>query len=199
MSHQRSLSAVLSAMIGLVAGPAFAVCVIDADIAATPGEDPFQPAWTYEVNLTWSNATGVDHWMLLLDTEFGTCSCADFQAALVLPQPAGGTRDNAEACQVSYASALECAGDPRSNQTGFLITFTPTSGPACLPGTTGSGRFIFQSDLPPAPVGEGAAFLVANLDLQRCAGTLTGVFPTMACNPIGAEQQSWGTLKGFYR
>jgi hypothetical protein len=96
MSHQRSLSAVLSALLGLVAGPAFAVCVIDADIAATPGEDPSQPAWTYEVNLTWSNATGVDHWMLLLDTEFGTCSCADFQAALVLPEPAGGTRDNAE-------------------------------------------------------------------------------------------------------
>ncbi|MBK9778343.1 MAG: hypothetical protein IPP62_18630 [bacterium] len=198
MSHQRSLSAILFAILGLVAGPAFAVCVIDADIAATPGEDPSQPAWTYEVNLTWSNATGVDHWMLLLDTEFGTCSCADFQAAPVPPQPGGGTRGQRRGVPGFEASALECAGDPRSNQTGFLITFTPTSGPACR-----RAQPIRSLYLPVGrrfrPWSARGGFPVANLDLQRCAGTLTGRFPPWPANLIGAEQQSWGTFRRLYR
>lgn len=199
MSHRRVISAFLSVLFSLAAGNAAAVCVVNADVVAIPGTDPSQPVWTYEVHLTWSNSTGVDHWMLFLDSESGSCSCADFQAALVLPQPAGSSRDNASACQVSYTSALECAGDPRSNQTGFLITFTPNSGPACLPGTTGTGTFTFQSSLPPTPVNEGASFMVANLNLQRCAGTLTGVFPAMACDPVGVEPQTWGSIKGLYR
>ena len=81
---------------------------------------------------------------------------------------------------------------------GILLKFEPIED-NCEPGPTGTGTFVFYSDLPPAPINEEILTGVDKHALQYCFGFLSGDFPAMLCDPVGNEGSSWGNLKGLFR
>jgi hypothetical protein len=69
----------------------------------------------------------------------------------------------------------------------------------CEPGTNGTGTFTFTSNLGPAAIDEDAVTLVDKYARNYCFGSLTGEFPSLPCNPVGAEGAGWGAVKGMFR
>ena len=119
--------------------------------------------------------------------------------AISLPDVAGQSDTETADCYVDYNAFFECDGDPSiPGVTGELIKFEPLADD-CEPGATGSGTFTFYSDLPPVPVNENILALVDKAGQTSCYGQLTGVFPALACDPVGNEAQTWGTVKSLYR
>lgn len=185
----------------LAASGASAQCDIAGTIAAAPSADPLLPAWEYTLTVTWDTGTqyAVSHIDLLLDEVGGTCMCSDFSAALTRVNPAGASGGSPGACSVTWDSFLECRGDPSiPGVDGILLKFEPRAG-ACEPGTVGTGTFVFHSDLAPVPVDENIISMTDKFGLNYCFGTLTGVFPGMACNPVPNAVSTWGAVKGMYR
>ena len=183
----------------LIAQGALAICAGDAVIVAEPTSDPEAPDWTYTISISWSYVNGVHHWIIPLDTPDGSCLCDDFLGNIVIPDPAGSSDGIPEGCTVPYLGQLECDGDPNSSWEGFLMIFTPDLSGDCQLGSEGLGVFQFQSDFPPVPITDDFFFLAANHAQQTCGMPLTGVFPSMDCNPVGVERESWDTIKSFYR
>lgn len=181
---------------------AMAECFIGGTITAVSNPDPMGPNWMYTMVITWDtgNNYSLSHANLLMDIEAGTCVCQDFVAALSWDYPAGSSDGTPMPCTVDYEAFLECSGDPSIPEVeGILLKFEPIENEECEPGPTGTGTFVFFSNLPPAPINEEILTVVDKHAQEYCFGYLTGDFPAMACDPVGAEKANWGGLKGLFR
>ncbi len=181
---------------------ALADCFINGTITAGDNPDPEGPAWMYTLELTWDTGSvhGLSHVNLLLDPGLGTCLCQDFHDALIWESPVGYSDGYPDGCTVDYEGYIECEGDPSlSGFEGFLLKFEPIEGGSCEPGSTGTGTFVFYSDLPPAPIDEDVLSVVDKHSQEHCAGHLAGDFPAMVCDPVSNEDAAWGQLKGMFR
>jgi len=190
----------LVALLGLAgAAPVLAQCTISGNITAAPSGDPELPAWAYTLTVTWDTdvAFALSHLDLIIDAVGGTCDCQDIQEALTLVNPAGSS-DGVGGCTVNYDAFLECEGDPSIPEVdGILLKFEPIE-EGCEPADTGTGTFVFYSDLDPVPVDEDILSLVDKFALQYCFGNVTGEFPGLACNPVPDVDTPWGSLKGMF-
>ena len=181
---------------------AMAQCFIGGTITATANPDPLGPNWVYTMEITWDtgNAYSLSHANLLMDPGLGTCLCQDFMDALSWDDPIGSSNGFPEPCTVDYQGFLECEGDPSIPEvTGFLLKFEPIEDEFCEPGPTGTGTFTFYSNLPPAPIDEDILSVVDKYAGEYCFGNMSGDFPAMTCDPVGAEDSSWGNVKGIFR
>jgi len=191
-------------MLTLVFGAQVAVaeCFIGGTITASDNPDPEGPIWMYTMEITWDtgNNYSLSHANLLLDPGLGTCLCQDFMDALSWGDPIGSSDGYPMPCTVDYQGFLECDGDPSIPEvTGFLLKFEPINDESCEPGPTGTGTFIFYSDLSPAPINEDVLSVVDKHGQDFCFGNLTGEFPAIPCDPVEYKDSSWGNLKGLYR
>ncbi|PIV81460.1 hypothetical protein COW53_04215 [bacterium CG17_big_fil_post_rev_8_21_14_2_50_64_8] len=181
------------------AGSASAQCDISGNINAARNSDPNGPAWVYTMTVTWDNDVkyALSHFDLLIDGVSGACSLADLVGVLSWDDPIG-TSDGEGGCTVSYYGDLSDIGDPSiPGVTGLLLKFEPY--PGCEPGNTGTGVFVFYSDLAPVPVDEDILSMVDKYALMYCFGHLSGMFPGLDCNPVADEAVSFGAVKGLYR
>jgi hypothetical protein len=182
----------------MLPGLALAACSISGHVTAAPNPDPMGPAWVYTAVITWDTGSpyALSHLDLWLDIAGGTCTCAEFQQALSWA-PVIGT--SGTSCPVSYYGELNCQGDPSiPGVYGIVLKFEPMMG-GCEPGTNGTGTFTFTSNLGPAAIDEDAVTLVDKYARNYCFGSLTGEFPSLPCNPVGAEGAGWGAVKGMFR
>jgi len=191
-------------MMTLVFGAQVAVaeCFIGGTITASDNPDPVGPIWMYTMEITWDtgNNYSLSHTNLLLDPGLGTCVCQDFMDALSWGDPIGSSDGYPMPCTVHYQGFLECDGDPSLPEvTGFLLKLEPIYDESCEPGPTGTGTFIFYSDLPPAPIDEEVLSSVDKNGQEHCLGFMSGDFPAIACDPLGSQDSSWGNLKGMFR
>lgn len=184
------------------ASVAQAECYIGGEVAAEQNLDSMYPAWKYTATISWDTGTpyALSHVDMLLDAAAGSCSCLDLSDALVFAGIAGYS-DGEGGCEVTYETFLECDGDPSiPGVDSILFKFEPVEdGSGCEPGTTGTGTFVFYSDLGPAPIDEEILLLVDKFGQLSCSGYLSGVFPGLECDPVGAEQSTWDSLKGLFR
>jgi hypothetical protein len=186
---------------GLGAQAALAECFIGGTITASPNPDLSGPHWMYTMVVTWDtgNSYSLSHANLLMDIAGGTCVCQDFMDAMSWGDPAGSSEGTPAPCSVEYQAFLECDGDPSiPNVDGILLKFEPIEG-ECEPGPTGTGTFVFYSNLDPYPIDEEILSVVDKDALEYCFGHLAGDFPGMACDPVSNEDSSWGNLKGMFR
>ena len=196
---------------------AFAECSIDGTITASSNPDPSGPRWMYTMVVVWDTDSqySLSHFNLLMDSELGTCTCQDFVDALSWGDPIGSSDGQPNGCTVDYRGYLECRGDPSiPGVGGILLKFEPIHDPTiadsdgiqreneqdiCEPGPTGTGTFVFYSDLPPGTIDEDILSGVDKHGKEYCFGHMSGDFPAMACDPVGSEDTSWGALKGMFR
>ena len=188
----------LVAVFALAPSMASAECMINGNISVEETNSPLG-AFTYTLDVTWDMGSqhGLSHLDLLVDVENGTCSCDDF-ANYISFDAISGSSDGENGCTVDYYTELACNGDPSIGIEGILFKFEPYED-GCEPGPTGSGSFVFYSDLPGVPVNEQILALIDKASQDYCTGTLTGVFPGMACDPVATDGQSLDSLKGLYR
>lgn len=202
----------------LSAQAALAECSIDGTITASSNPDPTGPRFVYTLVVVWDTDSqySLSHFNLLMDSETGTCTCQDFVDALSWGDPIGSSDGIPAGCTVDYRGYLECRGDPSiPGVGGILLKFEPiyqnvaipgmdgiqleTAQEICRPGPTGTGTFVFYSDLPPGTIDEDILSGVDKHGKQYCFGHMSGDFPAMACDPVGSEDTSWGALKGMFR
>jgi hypothetical protein len=177
-------------------------CSISGTITASPTNSPGGPAWAYTLVMTWDTGTpyALSHANVLIDSADGTCMCSDLEDALSWNNPIGTSDGDPNGCIVSYEGFLECKGDPSiPGVEGILLKLEPIEDEFCEPGPTGTGTFVFYSDLPPAPIDEDILSIVDKYATQSCFGHLSGDFPGLACDPVSVDGASWGTLKGLFR
>lgn len=181
-------------------------CFIVGNIEAElNGDNPEMGMWAYTLTISWNTGTpyALSHFNMILDVEFGECTCTDFANALNWADPGGtstGYDSYGEPCSAEYYLHLECGGDPSVPDVDApLLKFEPDEFADCEPGSMGEGTFVFYSDYPPAPVADYQSFLVDKHSYLACFGTLTGVFPGLPCDPVGAQEFSWGSFKACYR
>lgn len=189
--------------LGILGGAnlALADCAITGTITANPTYNPGGPNWCYTMEFTWDTGSpyGLSHADLLLDWQGGTCMCEDFRDALIWYDPIGNS-DGTYGCTVNYTGHLECAGDPSiPGVDQYLLKFEPIQIDGCEPSNTGTAVVVFYSNLPPAPIDEEILSIVDKHGQEFCFGSLTGFFPSMACDPVPVEGRTWGTIKGQYR
>ena len=177
-----------------VPGLSAAVCNVDGHIEAEMIDDPGMPMYMYTLTVAWDmdSPHGLSHLDLVVDVEGGTCGCSDFADAITF---GGGSSDGVDNCTVEYMTYLECGGDPSiPGVDGILFKFEPDETDGCEPGPTGTGVFVFYSDLAPVPVNEDVIALVDKAGQESCTGTITGVFPAMSCDPVPSDGSSLGSL-----
>ena len=131
--------------------------------------------------------------------EKGACLCQDFADALNWASPAGSSDGEPDGCTVYYDVFLECDGDPSIDGIeGILLKWEPIEDEFCEPGPVGSGTFTFFSDLPPVAIDEENLFLIEKHSGEACEGAITGVFPSLVCDPVATDASSWSRLKRLY-
>jgi len=199
----KKLSTILLTVLLIMTSAQFALaqCDISGNIVASANVDPMGPTYMYTLTINWDTGTpyALSHMDLLLDTAGGTCSCADFQDAMIWDDPIGYS-DGDPVCTVNYSGNLECSGDPSiPGVDGILLKFEPIEGMGCEPGTMGTATFVFYSDLAPAPIDEDILSLVDKFAGNSCFGSLSGDFPSMSCDPVEVQKVEWGSAKGLYR
>jgi hypothetical protein len=174
-------------------------CAINGNIVATRNTDTEGLDWVYTLTIEWNTGSkyALSHISLMLDEEDGSCSCNDFYSVLSW-EPVIGSSSGGSSCETPYYGDLSCKGDPSiPGVGGVTLKFEPMEG--CEPGTFGGASFTFYSDLRPAPVNQDILSLVDKSGQNSCFGSLTGEFPGLPCDPVAAEDTSWGRVKGLYR
>lgn len=202
MNHNKKFVALLVLTLTTIAvGTSQAECFISTHIEAELNtDDPGLGTWKYTVILSWDTGTqyGLSHFNIWLDEEGFNCGCAEIASSLNLVNPAGLATGEGGACSVPFDSYLECGGDPSLGINGILIKFEPDED-TCEAGASGEGSFVFYSNYSPAPVALPNSFVVDKHGQLSCYGSVTGVFPGLACNPVGTLVGSWGSIKSIYR
>lgn len=189
------------ALLLLGPGLALAECSIEGAISAEMTDDPLLPAYMYSMTISWDmdSPHGLSHLDLIVDMQGGTCDCSDFYDAISFGMY-GGSSDGEYDCTVNYMAEIECQGDPSiPGVDGILFKFEPIETEGCEPGPTGTGTFVFYSDLAPAPVEEEFVALIDKASQEYCTGSVTGVFPGLACDPVSGDVRSMDSLKSLYR
>jgi hypothetical protein len=194
---------ILLAALTVATVPALAECTISGHVTATENVDmPELGYWMYTLEVTWDtdSQTSLSHLDFVLDLPGSTCDCSDFEYALAFADIAGESNGTPDDCTVQYEAFLECFGDPSIPIDGILIKWEPlVNDEGCEPGPIGTGTFTFYSDLDPVEIDTDLPLLVEKNSGESCEGGVTGVFPGLLCNPVGAEASSWSQIKGIYR
>lgn len=192
-----ALALVLSSFV-VLPSLASAECMINGHISVEETDNPLG-AFQYTLSVEWDmdSVYGLSHLNLVVDAENGTCGCEEFDHNINFPA-ISGTTDGEGGCLIDYTSELACDGDPSIDFGGILFKFEPVES-SCEPGPSGSGSFVFYSDLPGVPVNEQVIGLVDKAAHDVCTGTLSGYFPAFACDPVATDGVSWDGLKGMYR
>jgi hypothetical protein len=190
-----------AAAVLVIPGVSLAACVVEGHIEAEMIDDSMLPDYMYTLTVTWDmdSPHGLSHLDLIVDMAGGTCSCSDFHEAIYF-DAISGTSDGEYDCTVEYLAEIECNGDPSiPGVDGILFKFEPIETEGCEPGPTGTGTFVFYSDLAPVPVAEELLALVDKAGQESCSGSLTGVFPGLACDPVPTVERSMDGLKSLFR
>jgi len=181
--------------------PSLAQCVMTGNIESAMTSDPNLPAYEYTLTVEWEMGSGhgLSHLDLVVDLLGGTCDCSDFENAIMFSEIAGQS-DGEDDCTVNYMAELECSGDPSIPEVdGILFKFEPIEEEDCEPGAMGTGSFVFYSDLPPVPVDEEFLALIDKGGQESCTGSITGVFPGMACDPVSNIPKTLNSMKSLFR
>ena len=198
MNHKLKLVISAILMLGILPGLALAACSISGTITASPNPDPLGPAWVYTAVINWDTGSqyALSHMGLWLDVAGGNCSCQDFQQAISFGSPIG---TSGTSCLVDYYGELNCQGDPSiPGVAGIVLKLEPVED-VCEAGVMGQGTFVFTSNLGPAAIDEDALTLEDKFSTRYCFGSLSGDFPSMPCNPVSTDDESWGAVKGMFR
>ena len=190
-----------AAAIVAVPGLALAECSVTGNIEASMSNDDMLPMYMYTMTVTWDmdSPHGLSHLDLIVDMQGGTCDCSDFYEAIHFESYAGSS-DGEYDCTVDYMGFIECGGDPSiPGVDGILFKFEPDETGGCEPGPMGTGTFVFYSDLAPVPVDSQFLAMVDKAGQESCSGSITGVFPGMACDPVPTVERSMDGLKSLYR
>lgn len=177
-------------------------CDIWGTVVAEPSDRPDLGDWRYRLLIHWDTdgKFALSHMDVLLDSATGSCTCANFVTALEWLDPVGSAMGTPIPCMLLFQPLLQCDGDPSiPGASGKLLKFEPYESESCEPGPVGVGSFTLYSDLGPAPIAEPNLFLVDKFGRLACWGSLTGQFPALPCDPVGATPQSWSGIKGIYR
>lgn len=177
---------------------ATAECSISGTISVETCDNPLG-MYCYTLDVTWDmdSPHGLSHFDLLVDGEYGTCTCEDFEQYIAFDTIAGSSNGEG-GCTVNYFAELACDGDPSIGMGGIMFKFEPEEGD-CEPGPTGSGTFYFYSNLAGVPVDEQSVTLVDKAAQEYCTGSLTGFFPGMECDPVSNDELPLGSIKSVYR
>ncbi len=191
------------ALIAIVAasGGAAAQCSLTGNITAALTTDPLLPPWEYTLTVTWDTGSvyGLSHIDLIIDPLATSCLCPDLDEYLFPVTPAG-TALGEGGCTAQFGTELDCSGDPSiPGVDGTLLKFEPVEGEICELDVTGTATLVFYSSYGPYPIDAEALALVDKFAGNYCFGMVTGVFPTLACDSIPDEKDSWGNIKGQYR
>jgi hypothetical protein len=174
---------------------AFGICIADANISAAPLTDPGSAGWRYTLTIEWSYADyGMLSWSVFLDGPDSECDCNTLETELSIPDLAGNSTGNLDGCSVPYSGLLECG--PAAPFPGWTtLTFYPDPDVTCAMPSGGVTVLSFDSIFPPQPVAADAQIALAG----ACGIQVTGVLPVFACDPVGVEEMSWGSIKAIYR
>ena len=199
---KKSLLPLLIALIALVAcqGTALAQCSLSANITSAMTTDPALPTWEYTISFIWDTGSvnGLSHLDLIIDPLAQACLCADMELALFFVEPAGESLGEG-GCTVQWGTEVGCVGDPSiPGVTGTILKWEPLRGGPCELDVAGTVSLVFYSDHDPYPIDADAIALVDKFALNYCFGTVTGVFPALACDSVPNETGTWGGLMGLY-
>ena len=178
---------------------ALADCMVSAEISAQQTDNPLG-AFEYTMEFSWDmdSQYGLSHFNLMVDAAGGTCGCDDISDAIFFETIAGSSSGQ-DSCSVDYNAFLECSGDPTiPDVDGILFKFEPVED-ICEPGNMGSGTIMFYSDLEPADIDEEIISMSDKGAHVYCYGSISGVFPGLACDPVATEAMPLGSLKSIYK
>ena len=196
----RPLRAIPSALAVLLLPALAAAGVIQATVTAAPNSgDPDQAAWIYTMDVTWDTGTpyGLSHFNLYLDpADFG-CGCQEIASSLSWGETVGVTAGEPGGCSLPFTAELNCSGDPSIGLDGIVLKFEPVE-EGCEAGPTGQVTVTFSSPYPPGDIAEPNTFLTDKYGQLVGTGSLTGVFPALACDPVSADALCWGDVKARY-
>ncbi len=155
--------------------------------------------WCYTLAVNWDNepSRGLSHLNLSLGA--GTiCSEADIAADVLWDVTAGVVINSTFTREIPCQAHYEANGDPSLDITEPLLKFEPSPGSIRGPGPVGWGRLVFYSNKPPAAITTPNTFLSQKFGTYSSFGQVTGVFPALPCDPVGAEESAWGEVKALY-
>jgi len=176
--------------------------VLSGQLVASPeSSQPDLGSWEYTLTVQWDTGSelGLLSLSLYLDELSRGCTCGELQMAVVPSDTVGFSTGIPARCPVYYDSTFDCFGDPILPVTGQMFRMTPFVGQYCEPDSIGEGIFTFFSFYAPVEVESSQnLFLVNEWEEFAGAGTVTGAFPGLPCDPLHEEQTSWGCLKSRY-
>jgi len=173
--------------------------LLHGTIMASPAEPGARGDWRYEMRVTWDNNSpfALSHFNLKLDD--GTnCTEGDIRSYLMWGSPAGEAHGFEVNGSIYFDAVLEMNGDPSLDISVPLIKYEPNDMGDVRPGPSGTGVFVFWSDLPPWPIDRPNLLLSEKFGQEHSFGVMDGVFPALPCNPIATTRESWGTVKVGY-
>ncbi len=168
-------------------------------IMASEAEPGARGIWRYEMRVTWNNYSefSLSHLNLKLD-EGGNCSRDDILEYVRWDNPSGTARCFGVNGLIYFDAELNMSGDPDLQIYVPIIKYVPTDDSQVRPGRSGVAVFTFWSDLAPWPIDEPNDLLSEKFGQDQAFGRVNGVFPALPCNPIAAEQWSWGMVKAGF-
>jgi len=194
------MTAILFLAAVLLAAPALQArdyAFIKGTITAEPNTyNPDMGQWRYCIEFEWETGSrhAMSHVNLLMG--LGGCTCADIRDALHWVEGADVLRERPGCGGVE--AKFECNGDPSLDIRDPLYKFDFKDERGCDPDPSGNVRVWFLADQPPAPITTPNAFLVGKYAGETITGEVTGVFPGLACNPVGNRSMTWSRVKVGY-
>jgi hypothetical protein len=191
---------VFTVMVIVLGLPALAAaCSIQGDITASISSRPCLGDYEYTLTMDWNTETitGLQYFEMFMDALGRRCLCSELQAGVVPGDTVGFSMTYDDRAIVYYESEFLCDGDPLVTDMAILLRFAPLPSPIA-PGSFGEGHFTFYSDFPPAEIEYSSLYLVDSSNTFLCEGNLRGVFPSLPCDPLPAETDTWGGLKSRY-
>ena len=176
-----------------------AQCVSGNVVAELQTSGPFTGLWCYTATVTWDTPSGLSN--LTLDCGFGACPEQSCLQTYLFDDPAGtsdGMTTGAgpkQPCVAEYSGEFNCNGNPSIGWTDPVIKWDSLNG-GCEPDKTGTGTFVFYTNLGPSENSTLPLALVKNGTLV-CQGTLSGACPEPPCI-VPTEETSWGKIKADY-
>lgn len=189
----------LVAMTGAV--PAVAEELLAGTIVAEPDNGATGlGAWKYTMTVVWDTGTpyGLSHVDLIIDDGVH-CSCTAIHDAIVWGEAPGYLTGEEDDCLIGLEPELNCDGDPSIDLDAPVFKLEPNEGPYCHAGPTGELVVSFYSDFPPGSIADPNLFLVDKYARYSDFGMVTGVFPSLPCDPVDVEPVRWDALKAYYR
>jgi len=195
MSLRYRLSILALALVFVASGAtlAGAQCITGTMTAELQTDGPFAGLWCYVAQLEWDTPQGLSN--LTIDCGFGLCPDHVCDQTFLFPGPAATSTGEPEPCVAEYSGEFNCSGNPSIGLTDPIIKWDALND-GCEPGPTGSGTFIFYSNLGPHPEAAMPIVLIKN-GQNVCEGSITGDCPAPPCT-LPTAPATWGQLKALH-